>query len=96
MYQELRTLDTDTTKLTASCCNTCRGLVLRALASLEADLVPYVRGLEQVEQYAFDGYDVRPSQDHGISPRKQAISSGRRVGPRLHTIPDSSDSSEID
>jgi hypothetical protein len=96
MYQELRALDTDTAKLTASCCGTCRGLVLRASASLEADLVPCVRGLEQVEKHAFDGHDVGPSQDHGISPRKQATSSGKRVEPRLHTIPDSSDSSEID
>ena len=96
MYQELRALDTDTARLTASCCDTCRGLVLRALASLEADLVPCVRELEQVEQHTFDGHDVRPSQDHGISPRKQATSSGRRVGPRLHIIPDSSDSSEVD
>jgi hypothetical protein len=96
IYQELRALDTDTAKLTASCCDTCRGLVLRALASLEADLVPYVRGLEQVEQHVFDGHDVGPSQDHSISPWKQATYSGRRVGPRLHTIPDSSDSSEID
>jgi hypothetical protein len=96
MYQELRSLDTDTAKLTASCCDTCRHLVLRALASLEADLVPCVLGLEQVEQHTFDGHDVRPSQDHGISPRKQATSPGRRVGPRLHIFPDSSDSSEMD
>jgi hypothetical protein len=96
MYQELRALDTDTAKLTASCCGTCRGLVLRASASLEADLVPCVRGLEQVEKHAFDGHDVGPRQDHGISPRKQATSSGKRVEPRLYTIPDSSDSSEID
>jgi hypothetical protein len=46
MYQELRSLDTDTAKLTASYCDTYRNLVLRALASLEADLVPYVRGLK--------------------------------------------------
>jgi hypothetical protein len=58
MYQELRSLDTDTAKLTASCCDTCRNLVLHMLALLEADLVPCVRGLEQVEQYTFDGYDV--------------------------------------
>lgn len=96
MYQELRSLDTDTTRLTASCCDTCRSFVLRALASLEADLVPCVRGLEQVEQHAFDGYEVGPSQDHGISPRKQTPLPSRRVGPRLHVIPDSSDSSEVD
>jgi len=96
MYQELRSLDTDTAKLTASCCDTCRSLVLRALASLEADLVPCVQGLEQVELHTFDGHDVRPSQNHGISPRKQALPSGRRVGPRLHVILDSSDISEVD
>jgi hypothetical protein len=44
-----RSLDTDTAKLTASYCDTYRSLVLRTLASLEADLVPYVRGLKQVE-----------------------------------------------
>jgi hypothetical protein len=95
MYQELRSLDTDTAKLTVSCCDTCRSLVLRALASLEADLVPCVRGLEQVEQHTFDGYDVGPSQDHGIPPRKQALPSGRKAGPRIHIIPDSSDTSEV-
>jgi hypothetical protein len=95
MYQELRSLDTDTAKLTASCCDTCRSLVLRALASLEADLVPCVRGLEQVEQHTFDSHDVEPSQDHGISPRKQAPPSGRKVEPRIHIIPDSSDTSEV-
>jgi hypothetical protein len=42
MYQELRSLDTNTAKLTASYYDTCRNLVLRALASLEADLVPCV------------------------------------------------------
>jgi hypothetical protein len=47
MYQELRSLDTDTAKLTASCCDTCRGLVLRALASLEADLMPCVKDLSR-------------------------------------------------
>jgi hypothetical protein len=61
MYQELRSLDTDTTKLMASCCDTCRNLVLRTLALLEADLVPCVRGLEQVEQHTFDGHDVGSS-----------------------------------
>lgn len=96
MYQELRSLDTDTAKLTSSCCDACRGLVLRALASLEADLVPCVRGLEQVEQHTFDGHDVRPSQDHGISPRKQAPPPSKRIRPRLHVIPDSSDYSEVD
>jgi hypothetical protein len=95
MYQELRSVDADTAKLTASCCDSCRVFVLRALASLEADLVPCVRGLKQVEQHTFDGHDVRPSQNHGISPRKQALPSGRRVGPRLHVIPDSSDTSEV-
>jgi hypothetical protein len=96
MYQELRSLDADTAKLTASCCDSCRVFVLRALASLEADLVPCVRGLEQVEQHTFDGHDVRPSQNHGISPRKQAPPSGRKVGPRPRIIPDSSDTSEVD
>jgi hypothetical protein len=61
MYQELRSLDTDTAKLMASCCDTCRNLVLRTLALLEADLVPCVRGLKQVEQHTFDGHDVRLS-----------------------------------
>ena len=86
MYQELRSLDIDTAELTAGYCDTCRSLVLRALASLEADLVPCIRGLEQVEQHTFDGHDVGMSQDHGISPRKQALLSGRKVGPRLHII----------
>jgi hypothetical protein len=95
MYQELRSLDTDTAKLTVSCCDTCRSLVLRALASLEADLVPCVRGLKQVEQHTIDGHDVGPSQDHGISPRKQAPPSGRKVGPRIHIIPNSTDTSEV-
>jgi hypothetical protein len=96
MYQELRSLDADTAKLTASCCDSCRSVVLRALASLEADLVPCVRGLEQVEQHTFDGHDVGTSQNHGISPRKQAPPSGKMVGPRLRIIPDSSDTSEVD
>jgi hypothetical protein len=79
MYQELRSLDADTAKLMPSCCDSCRVFVLRALASLEADLVPCVGGLEQVEQHTFDGHDVRPSQNHGISPRKQAPPSGERL-----------------
>jgi hypothetical protein len=40
MYQELRSTDTDTARMTARCCESCRVFVLRALASLEADLVP--------------------------------------------------------
>jgi hypothetical protein len=49
-------------KLAASCCHSCRILVLRALASLEADLVPCVRGLEQVAQHTSGGDEIRPSQ----------------------------------
>jgi hypothetical protein len=51
MCQELRSLDADTAKLTASCCDSCRVFVLQALVSQEADLVPCVRGLKQVEQH---------------------------------------------
>jgi hypothetical protein len=42
MYQELRSLNTNTAKLMASCCDTCCSLVVHALASLEADLMPCV------------------------------------------------------
>jgi hypothetical protein len=31
------------------------------LALLEADLMPCVRGLKQVEQYTFDSHNVGPS-----------------------------------
>jgi hypothetical protein len=96
LYQDLRSLDADTTKLTRQCCDSCRNFVLRALASLEADLVPCVRGLEQVEQHVFDGAEVEPSQDHGISPRKRTPVLNKRNGPRHHVIPDSSDNSEVD
>lgn len=95
IYQELRALNSNTTKLTASCCDSCRIFVLRALASLEADLVPCVRGLEQVERHSFDEREVGSSQNHGVSPRK-VPPLGNRAGHRLHVIPDSSDSSEVD
>ena len=72
----------------------CRVFVLRALASLEADLVPCVHGLERVEQHLYDGSEARPSQDHGVSPRK-ATPGGKGV-PRMQIISDSSDNSELD
>lgn len=62
MYHELRSLDADTAKLTGRCCDPRRVIVLRALASLEADLLPFARGLEQVAQPVFGGDEVRPSQ----------------------------------
>jgi hypothetical protein len=37
---------------------------------LEADLVLCVHGLERVEQHLYDGSEVRPGRDHGVSPRK--------------------------
>jgi hypothetical protein len=70
LYQELRSVNNDTARMTARCCDSCRVFVLRALASLEADLVPCVHGLEQVEKHLYDGSEVRPRQDHGVSPRK--------------------------
>jgi hypothetical protein len=77
--------------MTARCCDSCRVFVLRALASLEADLVPCVHGLEQVEKHLYGGSEVRPSQDHGVSPRK--ATSGRKGVPRIRVVPDSSDTS---
>ena len=94
LYQELRSVNTDTARMTARCCDSCRVFVLRALASLEADLVPCVHGLERVEQHLYDGSEVRPSQDHGVSPRK-ATPGGKGV-PRMQIISDSSDNSEVD
>jgi hypothetical protein len=54
--------------------------------------------LEQVEQHVFDGREVEPSQDHSISPRKHVLPlpSNKKVGSRLHVIPDPSDSSGVD
>jgi hypothetical protein len=80
--------------MSARCCNSCRVFVLRALASLEADLVPCVHGLKRVEQHLYDGSEVRPSQDHGVSPRK-ATPGGKGV-PRMQVISGSSDGSEVD
>lgn len=96
LYQDLRSLDPDTTKLTRQCCDACRTFVLRALASLEADLVPCVQGLEQVDQHVFNGVAVQASQDHGISSRKTSPVPSKKKSPRVHVIPDSSDSSEVD
>jgi hypothetical protein len=87
-------VNNDTARMTARCCDSCRVFVWRALASLEADLVPCVHGLEQVEKHLYDGSEVRPSQDHGVSPRK-ATPGGKGVR-RVHVVPDSSDSSEVD
>lgn len=94
LYQELRSVNTDTARMSARCCDSCRAFVLRALASLEADLVPCVHGLERVERHLYDGSEVRPSQDHGVSPRK-ATPGGKGV-PQMQIILDSSDSSEVD
>jgi hypothetical protein len=80
--------------MTARCYDSCCVFVLRALASLEADLIPYVHGLKQVEKHLYDGSEVRPSQDHGVSPRK--ATPGRKGVPRMQVIPDSSDGSEVD
>lgn len=94
MYQELRSTDTDTARMTARCCDSCRVFVLRALASLEADLVPCVHGLEQVEKHLYDGKAVRSSQGHGVSSRK-ATPGGRGV-PRMRVVVDSSDDQDLD
>lgn len=94
LYQELRSVNTDTARMSARCCDSCRVFALRALASLEADLVPCVHGLERVDQHLYDGSEVRPSQDHGVSPRK-ATPGGKGV-PRMQAISDSSDDSEVD
>jgi hypothetical protein len=93
-YQELRSVNTDTARMAARCCDFCRVFVLRALAPLEADLVPCVHGLERVEQHLYDNSEVRPSQDHGVSPRK-GTPGGKGV-PRMQIISDSSDNSEVD
>jgi hypothetical protein len=94
MYKELRSTDTDTARMTARCCDSCRVFVLRALASLEADLVPCVHGLEQVEKHLYDGKAVRSSQGHGVSSRK-ATPGGRGV-PRMRVVVDSSDDQDLD
>jgi hypothetical protein len=94
LYQELRSVNNDTARMTARCCDSCHVFVLRALASLEADLVPCVHGLEQVEKHLYGGSEVRPSQDHSVSPRK--ATSGRKGVPRIRVVPDSSDGSEVD
>jgi hypothetical protein len=44
----------DITRMTARCCDSCRVLVLRALACLEADLISCVYGLEQVDRHIYD------------------------------------------
>jgi hypothetical protein len=89
MYKELRSTDTDTARMTARCCDSCRVFVLRALASLEADLLPCVHGLEQVEKHLYDGRTVQCSQDHSVSSRK--TTPGGRGVPRMRVIVDSSD-----
>lgn len=94
MYQELRSTDTDTARMTARCCDSCRVFVLRALASLEADLVPYVHGLERVQQYLYDGKTIRAGRDHGVSPRK--TTPGGKGVPRMRAISGSSDASKVD
>lgn len=94
LYQELRSVNTDTARMTAHCCDSCRVFVLRALASLEADLIPCVHGLERVEQHLYGGGEVQPSQGHGLSPRK--ITPGGKGVPRMRLISDSSDASEVD
>jgi hypothetical protein len=87
LYQELRSVDSDTAKMAARYCNPCRILVLRALASLEADLVPCAQGLRRVERHLHDGDKVPPGQDCGTSPRRAT---------RMRVVPDSSDDSEVD
>jgi hypothetical protein len=94
LYQEVRSVNTDTARMTARCCDPCRVFVLRALASLEADLVPCVHGLERVTQHLFDGSEVRPSQGRRVSPRK--VTPGGKGIPRMQIISDSSDDSEVD
>lgn len=94
MFQELRSTDTDTARMTARCCNSCRVFVLRALASLEADLVPCVYRLEQVEKHLYNSKTVRSSQDHGVSSDK--TTPGGRGVPRMRVIVDSSDDQEMD
>jgi hypothetical protein len=49
LYQELRSIDTDTARMTVQYYDFCCVFALRTLASLEADLIPYVYGLERVE-----------------------------------------------
>ena len=53
----------DTSRMKAHCCASCRVLVLRALACLRADLIPYVYGLEQVSRDLYD-----PSAEPCIYP----------------------------
>jgi len=96
LHHELRSLDTDTVRLARQCCDSCRVFVLRALASLEADLVPCVQGLEQVSKHVFDGSEVQPSQDHGISPRKKLPASEPRGNLDFYVVSDSSDGSDGD
>jgi hypothetical protein len=94
LYQELRSANIDTARMTARCYDSCCVFVLRTLASLEADLVPCVYSLEQVEQHLYDGSEIRPNQDHSVSPRK-VTPAGKRV-PRVHVVPDSSNGSDVD
>lgn len=94
LYQELKSANTDTARMTARCCDSCRVFVLRALASLEADLVPCVNGLERVGQHLYGGSEARPSQDHGVSPRRDTP--GGKGIPRMQIISDSSDGPELD
>jgi hypothetical protein len=87
LYQELRSVDSDTAKIAARYCNPCRILVLRALASLEADLVLCAQGLRRVERHLYNSDKVPPGQDCGTSPRRAT---------RIRVVPDSSDDSEVD
>ena len=61
IYKELRSTDTDTARITARCYDSYRVFVLRALASLEANLVPYIYRLEQVEKHLYDSKTARSS-----------------------------------
>jgi hypothetical protein len=94
LYQELRSVNTDTARMTARCCDSCRVFVLRALASLEAGLVLCVYGLERVKPHSNDSSEVRPRQDYGLSQRK-AISRGKGI-PGMQITSDSSDNLEMD
>lgn len=70
LYDEICSHDPDTVRLVQRCCDSCRGYVLRALASFKGDIMPCVEGLQRVDRHVFNRHEIPPSQDHGISPHK--------------------------
>jgi hypothetical protein len=56
------------------CCDNCRPLIIQNLSRLRSELEDWAAKLECIESHTSNGEAVDPSQDHDISPLKQARS----------------------